>query len=74
MLRPEHDVKLLRSCELPTKLTRKEILMKEFLRVLVEESAIGLGQGDPMTWFWWGFFTLLSMRLANKLGKFIANR
>jgi hypothetical protein len=48
--------------------------MKEFLRVLVEESAIGLGQGDPMTWFWWGFFTLLSMRLANKLGKFIANR
>ena len=43
--------------------------MKEFMRILVEETAIGLGQGDPMTWFWVAFFTLTSMKLANSLGK-----
>ena len=39
--------------------------MKEFMRILVEQTAIGLGQGDLMTWFYVGLFTLTSMKLAN---------
>ena len=44
--------------------------MKEFMRILVEQTAIGLGQGDLMTWFYVGLFTLTSIagrRLANRL-------
>ena len=43
--------------------------MKEFMKILVEQTAIGLGQGDPMTWFYVALFTLTSMKLANLLGK-----
>ena len=43
--------------------------MKEFMKILVEQTAIGLGQGDPMTWFYVALFTLTSMKLANSLGK-----
>ena len=43
--------------------------MKEFMRILVEEVAIGLGQGDGMTWFWVAFFTLLMMKTASVLGR-----
>ena len=39
--------------------------MKEFMRILVEQTAIGLGQGDLMTWFYVTLFTLTSMKLAN---------
>lgn len=46
--------------------------MKEFMRVLVEESARGIIQGDLMAWFYWALFTLVSMRLAAKLGKFLS--
>ena len=43
--------------------------MKEFMKILVEQTAIGLGQADPMTWFYVALFTLTSMKLANSLGK-----
>ncbi len=43
--------------------------MKEFMRILVEQTAIGLGQGDLMTWFYVALFTLTSMKLGNSLGK-----
>lgn len=43
--------------------------MKEFMRILVEQTAIGLGQGDLMTWFYVAMFTLISMKLGNSLGK-----
>jgi hypothetical protein len=48
--------------------------MKEFMRILVEQTAIGLGQGDLMTWFYVGLFTLTSMKLANLAGRRLANR
>ena len=43
--------------------------MKEFMRILVEQTAIGLAQGDLMTWFYVALFTLTSMKLGNSLGK-----
>lgn len=48
--------------------------MKEFMRILVEQTAIGLGQGDLMTWFYVGLFTLTSMKLASLAGRRLANR
>jgi len=43
--------------------------MKEFMRILVEQTAYGLINGDVMTWFYVALFTLTSMKLANSLGK-----
>jgi len=48
--------------------------MKEFMKILVEQTAIGLGQGDTMTWFYVALFTLTSMKLANLAGRKLANR
>lgn len=43
--------------------------MKEFMRILVEQTAYGLIHGDVMAWFYVALFTLTSMKLASSLGK-----
>lgn len=45
--------------------------MKEFMRVLVEELTMGLIQGNLNAWVYTVLFTVMSMTLANKLGKFL---
>lgn len=43
--------------------------MKEFMRILVEETGRGIIEGDPMVFFWIAFFTLTSMKIASVLGR-----
>jgi len=47
----------------------KEILMKEFMRILVEETGRGIIEGDLMVFFWIAVFTLTSMKIASVLGR-----
>ena len=44
------------------------------MRILVEETAIGLGQGDLMTWFYVALFTLTSMKIASVLGRITGDK
>jgi len=47
--------------------------MKEFMRILVEETGRGIIEGNLMVFFWLAVFTLLMMKIAGVLGRITGN-
>ena len=45
------------------------MLMKEFMRILVNEVGQGVIDGNIMVFFWLAVFTLLMMKIASVLGR-----